>query len=93
MTKRYEEFLRGSAQELVDWASENEVRGEFVMMVAGNDNPVTEADDDPLADMTPVQAVRALVESGMKATAAVKQIAKARDLDRQALYLEYQGEN
>ena len=42
--------------------------------------------------MTPVQAVRALVESGMKATAAVKQIAKARDLDRQALYLEYQGE-
>ena len=93
LTKRYEEFLRGSAQELVDWASENEVRGEFVMMVAGNDNPTTDGDDDPLAEMTAVEAVQALVASGLKATAAVKQVAKARDLDRQALYLEYQGEN
>ncbi|MDU2152303.1 MAG: SAM-dependent methyltransferase, partial [Weissella confusa] len=93
LTKRYEEFLRGSAQELVDWASENEVRGEFVMMVAGNDNPTTDGDDDPLAEMTAVEAVQALVASGLKATAAVKQVAKARDLDRQTLYLEYQGEN
>ena len=43
--------------------------------------------------MTAVEAVQALVASGLKATAAVKQVAKARDLDRQALYLEYQGEN
>lgn len=90
LTKRYEEFLRGTAQELADWATTNEVRGEFVMMVAGNDQPVAQ-EADPLADMSPLEAVQALVGSGMKATAAVKQVAKARQLDRQALYLQYQG--
>lgn len=90
LTKRYEEFLRGTAQELADWATTNEVRGEFVMMVAGNDQPVAQ-ETDPLADMSPLEAVQALVGSGMKATAAVKQVAKARQLDRQALYLQYQG--
>jgi len=90
LTKRYEEFLRGTAQELADWAIENEVRGEFVMMVAGNEQPQAQ-EADPLEDLTPLEAVQALVASGMKATAAVKQIAKARQLDRQALYLQYQG--
>lgn len=38
LTKRYEEFERGSLAELVAWAKEG-VRGEFVVMVAGNDHP------------------------------------------------------
>ena len=41
LTKRYEEFERGSLAELVAWAKEG-VRGEFVVMVAGNDHPQEE---------------------------------------------------
>jgi 16S rRNA (cytidine1402-2'-O)-methyltransferase len=89
LTKRYEEFLRGTAGELAEWASTNDIRGEFVMMVAGNTNPVTTSEVDPLAELTPLEAVQELVDSGLKATAAVKQIAKARDLDRQNLYQQY----
>jgi probable S-adenosylmethionine-dependent methyltransferase, YraL family len=37
LTKRYEEFIRGTAKEVLDWADETELRGEFVVLVAGND--------------------------------------------------------
>ncbi len=93
LTKRYEEFLRGTVAELVTWANENEVRGEFVVLVAGNDQAKQVEEVDPLAEMTSVQAVQALVDEGLKPTAAIKQIAKQRALDRQTLYLQYQGEN
>ncbi|WP_072152517.1 16S rRNA (cytidine(1402)-2'-O)-methyltransferase [Weissella viridescens] len=91
LTKKYEEFIRGTAAEVADRAQQSEVRGEFVVMVAGNEHP-TEAVEaaDPLAELSPVEAVNALVASGMKTTAAVKQVSKLRQLDRQALYQTYE---
>jgi len=89
LTKRYEEFIRGTAAEVAEWAQTNEVRGEFVVMTAGNSEVVTAQNDDPLVDLTPIEAVQALVDGGMKTTAAVKQIAKTRELDRQRLYTEF----
>ncbi|MDR3241271.1 MAG: 16S rRNA (cytidine(1402)-2'-O)-methyltransferase [Lactobacillaceae bacterium] len=92
LTKRYEEFLRGAAGELAEWATSNEIRGEFVILIDGAvPNSNANEDDDPLAELTPLEAVAALVENGMKTTAAVKKIAKERELDRQKLYLEFQG--
>ena len=93
LTKRYEEFLRGTIAELVVWATSNEVRGEFVVIVSGNDQVIETSDADPLAELSAVDAVKELVENGLKPTAAIKQIAKQRSLDRQTLYLKYQGEN
>ena len=93
LTKRYEEFLRGTVAELVAWTTNNEVRGEFVVLVAGNDDVLEASDEDPLAELSAVDAVKELVASGLKPTAAIKKIAKQRSLDRQTLYLKYQGEN
>lgn len=93
LTKRYEEFLRGTVAELVAWTTSNEVRGEFVVIVSGNDQAIETSDADPLAELSAVDAVKELVENGLKPTAAIKQIAKQRSLDRQTLYLKYQGEN
>lgn len=90
LTKKYEEFIRGTAAELALWAKENEVRGEFVVMVAGNDQIEEVAAADPLAELPPIDAVKALVASGIKTTAAVKQVSKARQLDRQTLYQEFE---
>ena len=36
VTKRYEEFVRGTAEELYQWTDENEIRGEFVVIIEGN---------------------------------------------------------
>lgn len=89
LTKRYEEFIRGTAAEVSEWAQTQEVRGEFVVMTAGNDEVVAAQNEDPLAELSPLEAVQALVDDGMKTTAAVKQVAKARNLDRQRLYTEF----
>lgn len=35
LTKKFEEFIRGDLQEALTWATDNEMRGEFVIIVAG----------------------------------------------------------
>ena len=85
LTKRYEEFGRGSLAELVAWAKEG-VRGEFVVMVAGNDHP---QEDEQRPSGTPLEQIQAAVDDGQRPNAAIKQVAKRFGLNRQDLYKQY----
>lgn len=91
LTKKYEEFLRGTVAELVAWAKTHEIRGEFVVMIAGFTGEETAATDNDEAELTVQEAVAELVAKGLKPNAAIKQVAKARQLDRQAVYADYHG--
>lgn len=91
LTKKYEEFLRGTVAELVAWAKIHEIRGEFVVMIAGFTGEETAATDNDEAELTVQEAVAKLVAKGLKPNAAIKQVAKARQLDRQAVYADYHG--
>ena len=91
LTKKYEEFLRGTVAELVAWAKTHEIRGEFVVMIAGFTGEETAATDNDEAELTVQEAVSKLVAKGLKPNAAIKQVAKARQLDRQAVYADYHG--
>ena len=91
LTKKYEEFLRGTVAELVAWAKTHEIRGEFVVMIAGFTGEETAATDNDEAELTVQEAVAKLVVKGLKPNAAIKQVAKARQLDRQAVYADYHG--
>ncbi len=33
LTKKYEEFIRGSISEVIEWANEDQIRGEFCLVV------------------------------------------------------------
>ena len=37
LTKRFEEFLRGTIEEAVSWVESNEIRGEFCIVIEGNE--------------------------------------------------------
>ncbi|MBS9335206.1 16S rRNA (cytidine(1402)-2'-O)-methyltransferase [Fructobacillus sp. M1-13] len=99
LTKRYEEFLRGTASEALKWAENSEIRGEFVLLVEGQrgDNPELQAAERgqeeveaaQVAESDPIAAVTALVESGMKPNAAIKQVAKKSGQSRQDIYKLY----
>lgn len=91
LTKKYEEFLRGTVAELIAWAKTHEIRGEFVVMIAGFTGEETAATDNDEAELTVQEAVAKLVAKGLKPNAAIKQVAKARQLDRQAVYADYHG--
>lgn len=37
LTKRFEEFIRGNMDELIDWANQHELKGEFCLVVSGSE--------------------------------------------------------
>lgn len=87
LTKRYEEFIRGTIGEIVLWAQSNEIRGEFVVMIDGFHGIVQVSDDQ--SNLSVQEAVTVLIEKGLKPNAAIKQVSKERGLDRQTVYADY----
>ncbi|PWF99625.1 16S rRNA (cytidine(1402)-2'-O)-methyltransferase [Levilactobacillus bambusae] len=90
LTKKFEEFLRGTLAELADWAKENRVRGEFVLLVSGADpdQKREEALSQTLAESIPEQVDR-LIATGMKPNAAIKEAANQRGEKKQTVYRIY----
>lgn len=86
LTKRYEEFLRGSLVDANEWAQSAEIRGEFVILVAGNDHP---EEEQPKVTGTPVEQVDHEIEAGLSTNAAIKLVAKRLGIKRQELYRQY----
>lgn len=86
LTKRYEEFSRGTLGELRDFFTDHQPRGEFVVLVAGNDHP---AEEKPTVSGTPVEQVDQEIVKGLSTNAAIKLVAKRNHLNRQELYREY----
>lgn len=91
LTKRFEEFIRGSADELVGWAEETEIRGEICLMIAGNDNPEMPSIDN-FDELNLKELVELLmVEQGLSSKDAIKETAKIRSLKKQEVYQAYHG--
>ena len=93
LTKKYEEYRRGQLQELLDGLSDNEQRGEFVIIVGGCDTAAEDGLDEPAADELNANnpeavkaAVAALTEQGMPEKEAMRQIARQTGLSRRDIY-------
>jgi 16S rRNA (cytidine1402-2'-O)-methyltransferase len=86
LTKLHEEFLRGTASEvLASLESRAVIRGEMVLMIAG-----TLPAETVSAKKTLAQEVAAAVASGVAEKEALKQAAKARGLGKSEAYREWQ---
>lgn len=85
LTKRYEEFTRGSLGEIL--ASDIEPRGEYVVLVAPG--PKASPEEDLAAEMPLRDRIDALIATGQKPNAAIKVAAKERGLSRQDAYAQY----
>lgn len=85
LTKRYEEFARGTLDELVEVAANP--RGEYVIMVAPGPRAAEAVAPEELLPLT--DRVDALIAEGLKPNAAIKVAAKERGLTRQDAYAQY----
>jgi 16S rRNA (cytidine1402-2'-O)-methyltransferase len=81
LTKTYEEVVRGSLTQLVEWAQGGEVRGEIVVVVGGASRSAA-ADDLPAL----VAQVRARVDAGERLKDAAKDVAAAAGVPTRTLY-------
>lgn len=93
LTKKYEEYRRGQLKELLAELSDNEQRGEFVIIVGGRDtatdDPAEETDGSRLTANDP-DAIRAavakLTEQGVPEKEAMRQLARQTGLSRRDIY-------
>lgn len=88
LTKRFEEYVRGTTNELISWAEENELKGEFCIVVEGttSDAPIEEADLwwKSLSVMEHVNQY--IEESGFSSKEAIKQTAADRKMPKREVY-------
>lgn len=89
LTKQYEEFLRGDLQAAYDFSSTEEVRGEFVLIVAGNSTPNQAEQVEQDTNLSLKAQVEALVATGLKPNTAIKEVAKRNNLKKQVVYNDY----
>lgn len=87
LTKRYEEFSRGSLAELQAYFTDHQPRGEFVVLVAGNPHPKEKETVDD--SRSPIEQVDQEIVKGLSTNAAIKLVAKRNHLKRQELYRAY----
>ncbi len=86
LTKLHEEYLRGTVSEVRAALQAREgIRGEMVLLLAGELVQASEAPAGSLAD-----AIRALIRSGMEEKDALKQVARERGMGKSDAYREWQ---
>ncbi|ARI75470.1 16S rRNA (cytidine(1402)-2'-O)-methyltransferase [Halobacillus mangrovi] len=92
LTKRYEEYVRGSLEELVNWAEQEDVRGEFCIIVEGAEEQERE-DDFWWTHLSIIDHVNHYIETeNMKSKEAIKQTSVDRKMSKRDVYQAYHVE-
>lgn len=81
ISKTYEEVIRGTIKELVNWASDTEVLGEITLVIQGVENTGKKEVNDEA-----IQNVKQLVDAGSSFKDAVQEVSTQRGLSRRELY-------
>ena len=83
LTKIHEEVIRGKISEMVSYYEEKAPKGEFVLIIEGK----TEEEASEKITLEEAAAMaKALVEDGMKLSAAAKEIASKTDFSKSEIY-------
>ncbi|MED3877548.1 16S rRNA (cytidine(1402)-2'-O)-methyltransferase [Lysinibacillus capsici] len=94
LTKKFEEFLRGTLSEAVEWSQTEEIRGEFCIVLEGN-SCVEEEDHEEAywQNMSIVEHVDFIInKSNVSSKEAIKEVAKLRQVAKRDVYNEYHSE-
>lgn len=89
LTKQYEEFLRGTLSEAMEYAENDEVRGEFVVVVEGKNQADNLQISQEFDEGNIVSEVQVLIDNGLKPNKAIKEIANKYNLKKQEVYNKY----
>lgn len=84
LTKKHEEIIRGLISEIIEVSSD--LKGEMVIVVEGRQQ---EPDEEIVFNTTIKEDVDHFIEKGMSTKDAIKEVAKMRSLNKNAVYKEY----
>jgi 16S rRNA (cytidine1402-2'-O)-methyltransferase len=91
LTKKFEEFIRGTISEVRQWASDEEVRGEFCIVMEGaTENVTSEEMNSWWQTLTVEEHVEHYISvKGFSSKDAIKLTAKDRGLQKRDVYQAY----
>lgn len=91
LTKKFEEFLRGTIDEAVNWVEQHEIRGEFCIVLNGNEEaPLDELDAPWWEKLSIEEHVDYIIEEKQCTTKeAIKEVAIQRGLPKRDVYQNY----
>lgn len=90
ITKKFEEFVRGTLQEAVKWAESEEIRGEFVLVVEGASEEEVKEVDHWWSTLSIKEHVdRVITVQDVSSKEAIKTVSKERSLSKRDVYQEY----
>ncbi|TCJ02681.1 16S rRNA (cytidine(1402)-2'-O)-methyltransferase [Cytobacillus praedii] len=90
LTKKYEEFIRGTVKEVLNWATNEEVRGEFCLIIEGSSTEENEDEEAWWEEMSIEDHVTHYITvNGMSSKEAVKQTASDRQMSKREVYHTY----
>ncbi len=84
LTKKFEEFRRGTLSELLSYYESEAPRGEFVILVAGTSENETKA--EPIINASPVELCQKFIAEGMDKKEAMRKTAKTLGISRREVY-------
>ncbi|WP_210471766.1 16S rRNA (cytidine(1402)-2'-O)-methyltransferase [Sporosarcina sp. 6E9] len=88
LTKRFEEFLRGTLEEAINWVESNNIRGEFCIVLEGNDG--SDSEEVVIAwwdGLSVSEHVSELIErKGIRSKEAIREVASERAMSRRDVY-------
>lgn len=86
LTKKYEEFIRGTVDEVIEWAKAEEVRGEFCMIIEGAEE-LQQEDTQWWETLSIKEHVDFyMIERSLQSKEAIKQAAKDRNINKRDVY-------
>jgi len=90
LTKKYEEFIRGTVKETLKWAESEEIRGEFCMIIEGTSIIDNDKEDMWWQDLSIEEHVNHyMTENQLSSKDAIKQTANDRDMGKRDVYQAY----
>ncbi len=88
LTKKYEEKIQGTVEEVLAHFEKNTPRGEIVLVVQGNDLFDGEREKIGWEEMSILEHLEFLINSGLSKKEAIKMVAKERNLPKNKIYQE-----
>jgi 16S rRNA (cytidine1402-2'-O)-methyltransferase len=90
LTKKFEEFIRGTIDEVIEWSEENEIRGEFCIIVDGSNEEESSTDEDSWwSQMTIKDHVEHYIKQDLSSKDAIKRVSIERSIQKRDVYQAY----
>lgn len=92
LTKKFEEFIRGTVEEVIAWTEQEQVRGEFCLVIEGTAEEVVE-ETAWWESLSEKEHVEHYISKGIHSKEAIKKTAVDRSVPKRQIYDAYHIQN